>query len=809
VDEKGISRRDFLKLLGYGGIAIGLSGLYRLGNAVDFFKLSPPSVSAQSSGSWSLGPNTSVVAIHSALLPDGKIFYLAGSGFHRDRPNGPFEGRIFDPATNSEAQLSTAEDLFCTGLTNLPDGNVLLAGGTLMYDSNPDNCNGKWHGLDAAYELNWGSGTLNKVQSMTHGRWYPTLIALKDGRIFVGGGEDEYGDDNDLIEIYDPGPKSFGISYDPSSSNTYCVGAGEVACPGAGSPCYGGPNNGVGPGLALYPRMHLMPSGLLVLCGGSNVFRTWDPNTGVWANPITQNRTRRSYGTSFLLPLHNISSERGKILLCGGSVTATNPSLTSVDILDFDAGSSTNPVVRSVASITYGRKYLAPIILPNGKLVIFGGTAQGNNTVPVYVPEMFDPVTETWQSLAAASVPRVYHQTALLLPDGRVWNAGSTPQSDIEELRTEIFSPDYIFSGSRPVITGSPTVGDYGNQISIPTSDASITSSVSLVRLMATTHHYEPNQRFIWLQIISRGSSNLTVAAPVNANIAPPGYYMIFILNNSGIPSIGKIVKIPGSGSGGGDTTPPAQVTGVGVQTISDTQLNLTWTGNTEPDLDHYNVYRDTTAGFTVTPGTTPPLAQPTTNSFSDTGLTASTTYYYKIAAVDQSGNIGALSVESSGTTASANPIFYDVPIPGDGYGGLQAGSSVRYGEEANTVSSLIVGKSLKTWKVRLRKRGSPSGNVTAKVRRRSDDAIVATFNEVINSAALDTSFAEFTFTLTTPYVIQVGDRIMIEYGGPQAVDVELWTTDKFDGANTRRVRYTTTYSFSNIVDVTGSMSSS
>jgi len=131
------------------------------------------------------------VAIHSALLPNGKIFYLAGSGFHRDRPNGPFEGRIFDPATNSEVQLSTAEDLFCTGLTNLPDGNVLLAGGTLLYDTNPDNCNGKWHGLDAAYELNWGSGTLNKVQSMSHGRWYPTLITLKDGRVFVGGGEDE------------------------------------------------------------------------------------------------------------------------------------------------------------------------------------------------------------------------------------------------------------------------------------------------------------------------------------------------------------------------------------------------------------------------------------------------------------------------------------------------------------------------------------------------------------------------------------------------------------------------------------------
>ena len=152
-----------------------------------------------------------------------------------------------------------------------------------MYDTNPDNCNGKWHGLNASYEVGGSSGSLNKVGSMAHGRWYPTLVTLSDGRVFVGGGIDEYGVDNDLIEIYDPSSKSWSIRYDPSDSNTYCVGAGELACVGAGSPCYGGPGNGVGPGLALYPRMHLMPSGLLILCGGSNVFRTWDPSTGIWS----------------------------------------------------------------------------------------------------------------------------------------------------------------------------------------------------------------------------------------------------------------------------------------------------------------------------------------------------------------------------------------------------------------------------------------------------------------------------------------------------------------------------------------------
>ena len=83
---------------------------------------------------------------------------------------------------------------------------------------------------------------------------------------------------------------------------------------------------------------------------------------------------------------------------------------------------------------------------------------------------------------------------------------------------------------------------------------------------------------------------------------------------------------------------------------------------------------------------------------------------------------------------------------------------------------------------------------------------MVATFNETINSTTLTTSFAEYTFTMTTPYTIAVGDRIMIEYSGPSGVELELWNSDKFDGANTRRVRYTTTYSVSDSVDVTGTM---
>ena len=147
---------------------------------------------------------------------------------------------------------------------------------------------------------------------------------------------------------------------------------------------------------------------------------------------------------------------------------------------------------------------------------------------------------------------------------------------------------------------------------------------------MSCTHHYDANQRLIWLQILNRGSSNITVTAPINANIAPPGLYMIHVLNGTGIPSVAKIIQIPGTGTGG-DTTAPSKVLGLSVTTISASQLNLAWTINTEPDLAHYNVYRGSTAGFAVNTATDTPLAYLATNSFSNTGLTASTTYYYRV----------------------------------------------------------------------------------------------------------------------------------------------------------------------------------
>jgi hypothetical protein len=184
-----LTRRDFLKLMGAGaGIFIfgGIGGLGLLNS-----NNKARQASAQATGSWSSGSNTSTVAIHASILPNGKIFYFAGSGYHSSHQDGPFEARVLDPVSGLESNISMSEDLFCAGQAPLPTGNVLIAGGTLDYDIAADNCNGKWHGLRSAYEFNWSSQTLTKVSSMIRGRWYPTCVTLPNGKVMVTGGYDE------------------------------------------------------------------------------------------------------------------------------------------------------------------------------------------------------------------------------------------------------------------------------------------------------------------------------------------------------------------------------------------------------------------------------------------------------------------------------------------------------------------------------------------------------------------------------------------------------------------------------------------
>lgn len=308
-----MNRREFLKVIGAAATVL------MLGRFADFNpNNNKHDKTYAQQGSWNMGASATTTPIHAALLHTGKILYLAGSGWDYNRQAPPYQARVLNVGTGAEKILTQSEDLFCAGQTTLANGTILLAGGTLLYDTNPNNCNGRWHGLKAAYEFNPSTESFTKVQNNLHGRWYPTLVTLPDGRVWCYNGYDEYGVNNRLVEVYNPVTKTWTRVPAPTGGLSYTVGVGqETTCPGS-HPSY----SGAGPTTSFYPRAHLMPSGLVVINGFRSEIRSWNPSTGSWASHGNTNN-HRDYGSSFLLPLQNTTAEKGRIMVCGGSSTTT------------------------------------------------------------------------------------------------------------------------------------------------------------------------------------------------------------------------------------------------------------------------------------------------------------------------------------------------------------------------------------------------------------------------------------------------------------------------------------------------------
>jgi len=152
----------------------------------------------------------------------------------------------------------------------------------------------------------------------------------------------------------------------------------------------------------------------------------------------------------------------------------------------------------------------------------------------------------------SAQVPRHYHSVALLLPDGRVWTAGSskdrTPAEACGETRIEIYAPWYCDPGIiRPRITNSPNEVGIKKVFRINCPQASSITRAALIRTASVTHAFSSDQRFVGLTVRPAGGDRLDVAAPPSLNIAPPGYYLLFVTDKDNIPSEGKLIKLTAS----------------------------------------------------------------------------------------------------------------------------------------------------------------------------------------------------------------------------------------------------------------------
>ena len=534
---------------------------------------------AATQGQWSTLPYLMPInPVHMGLMNNGKVLVVSGSG--NVPTNTGYAAALWDPQAGTIITQPLAWDMFCNGMTILPDGRPFVVGGTLQYDP--------FYGENKTSAYDPASGTFADLQSMAHGRWYPTVTTLGDGRVMTFSGLSDTGATNTSVEIY-----SVGSGWSP-----------EYVAPWTPP---------------LYPRLHLLPNGTVFYSGSTTRSSIFDPSTHTWTVGVAQTNYSgtRTYGTSVLLPLTPANGYKPVVMIMGGG----NPATATTELIDLSAS---NPQWVPGPAMSQARVEMNATILPNGKVVALGGSAQDeNDSTASFNTDLYDPATNTFSTGATNIYPRLYHSNALLLPDATVAVAGSNPARGVYEPHIEIYSPAYLFNpdgslATRPAITGvTPATLTYGSSFQVQTPDAANIGSVVLMRPGAPTHAFDMEQRLVGLSFTA-GSGLLNVTAPPNGNIAPPGYYIVFILNSAGVPSVASFVQLSASS----DVPPSATITNPATDvTVNPGQSVLfSGTGN-DPD-------GSITAYSWVFPGGTPgssSVALPGNVTYSSPGTYAAT----------------------------------------------------------------------------------------------------------------------------------------------------------------------------------------
>jgi uncharacterized repeat protein (TIGR01451 family) len=445
-------------------------------------------------GSWSSVVNLPAVAVDLILLQNNKVlFYQDGA-----------TPTVWDYVLNTFTNVPTPVNLFCSGHALLADGRILVVGG---YGGS-----GSSIGIANAEIFDPIRGTWTPVPNMAYKRWYPTATTLSDGRILVTAGWQTSAHTNaGVSEIYDP------------------VANKWTQLTNANNP------------FETYPFLYLLHDGRVIHIGGSEYptdTDILDLNTQTWS-VVDPNIVDGGSATMYA---------PGKFMKAGSATDSqgVGPSSNTTFVLDM---SQSSPAWRQTPSMAYPRSFLNLTTLPDGSVLATGGETDKDGGVvsnAVYAAELWSPQTQNWSTMASMRTPREYHGTALLLPNGRVLVSGMGADfgSVPDQRSAEFYSPPYLFKGPRPTINQVPTQIQYGSTFFVGTPDGASISNVALIRTGAVTHFFDQNERYVPLSF-AQTSGGLSVTAPATANLAPPGYYMLFIVNNSGVPSIAPFVQVP------------------------------------------------------------------------------------------------------------------------------------------------------------------------------------------------------------------------------------------------------------------------
>lgn len=436
-------------------------------------------------GEWGPVLSWPTEVTHASLFSNGKV--LAWPPYQQGD-----NAQVWDPVTNTfTISPKAGYNIFCAGHSHLADGRLLVSGGQV---------GAVLYGVPYATIYDPATDSWTRISDMHSPRWYPTNTTLANGDVLVTSGQiDPARGHTGLPQIWQAATETW---QDLSSAQLI---------------------------LPLYPRIFLAPNGKVFYAGESVQSRYLDTSgTGQWSLVATSS-TVRDYGSA-------VQYGDGKIMIVGGG----NPPTATAEVIDLNALS---PAWRKVGSMAHPRRQLNATLLPNGQVLVTGGSSgKGFNDVksPVLPAELWDPKTENWTTLASQTGYRGYHSVALLLPDATVLIAGGDPHLST----AQIFSPPYLFSGPRPVISSAPATVNYGSAFSVGTPDAASIGQVTWLRLGSVTHAFNQDQRFENLNFTVVNSTQLRVIAPGNPNLAPPGDYMMFAINSTGVPSMARFIHV-------------------------------------------------------------------------------------------------------------------------------------------------------------------------------------------------------------------------------------------------------------------------
>ena len=435
--------------------------------------------------------------VHASVLPDGSVLLMAGSGNDPgDLAAGHFQSYIFFPSTCGTYRLPTPGDLFCAGHAMLPNGNILVAGGTRQYDP--------FYGLRSSYEYDWRARQFVRVPSMAAGRWYPGATQLGNGDVFMISGLNGVGALNTRAEIY------------RHASRTWTSAPYRLSVP-------------------TYAHMLPTAGGRLFFTGvgfGGSAVRVGflRPMTGQFQAVGGLDTNRRDQGASFFAPL----SQGRRVMVAGGGVATT----ALIDLY-----SSPDPRYRPGPSLDRPIRYLSHATLLDGLVLLAGGQDQQSN--PVYTARLYRPTTNRMEAVAPTSAAHQYHSNMWLDPSGRAILVGGNPRRGSVQRLVERFEPWYVDVPDRPVVTSAPAIIAHNRPFTAKVQVAAGTSlkHLRVFRLASTTHQFGAAEGDFTLTAVSTPTGpgwSLTVSP----NLTPPGFYYLVAVDGRGVPSAARIVRI-------------------------------------------------------------------------------------------------------------------------------------------------------------------------------------------------------------------------------------------------------------------------